>query len=288
MKQAKSLRYIVALLVLAAMTSLPSVAQSVFGTLLGTVSDPSQATVPNAKVALKNVSSGGVRRTVTNQDGFFTFGSIPVGPNYELSIEANGFSPYKATDFTFSGAETKSLNVTLRVGSTSDTVDVVSAVDAVPTVSGEKSSTLTRKEMENYAIVGRNAAEFIKILPGFSIAGTGTENRANFTGETAGINGNGDGGSQSPFNGAFSNNGLPNGSLDITADGAHVSDPGCNCATPVNPNTEFIEEFKVLTSNFSAENSKGPAVVATVGRSGGKDYHGSAYPVGPTSRDELE
>jgi len=277
MKQAKSLRYIVALLVLAAMTSLPSVAQSVFGTLLGTVSDPSQATVPNAKVALKNVSSGGVRRTVTNQDGFFTFGSIPVGPNYELSIEANGFSPYKATDFTFSGAETKSLNVTLRVGSTSDTVDVVSAVDAVPTVSGEKSSTLTRKEMENYAIVGRNAAEFIKILPGFSIAGTGTENRANFTGETAGINGNGDGGSQSPFNGAFSNNGLPNGSLDITADGAHVSDPGCNCATPVNPNTEFIEEFKVLTSNFSAENSKGPAVVATVGRSGGKDYHGSAY-----------
>ncbi len=277
MKQAKSLRYVVALLVLAAMTSLPSMAQSVFGTLLGTVSDPSQATVPNAKVALKNVASGSVRRTVTNQDGYFTFGSIPVGPSYELTIEANGFTSYKATDFTFSGAETKNLNVTLRVGTTSDTVDVVSAVDAVPTVSGEKSSTLTRKEMENYALVGRNAAEFIKILPGFSIAGTGTENRANFTGETTGINGNGDGGSQSPFNGAFSNNGLPNGSLDITADGAHVSDPGCNCATPVNPNTEFIEEFKVLTSNFSAENSKGPAVVASVGRSGGKDYHGSAY-----------
>lgn len=277
MKQAKSLRNVVALLALAAMTSLPSMAQSVFGTLLGSVSDPSQAVVPNAKVALKNMASGDVRRTVTNQDGNFTFGSIPVGPTYELSIEANGFTSYRATDFTFSGAETKNLNVTLRVGTTTDTVDVVSAVDAVPTVSGEKSSTLTRKEMENYAIVGRNAAEFIKILPGFSIAGTGTENRANFTGETVGINGNGDGGSQSPFNGAFSNNGLPTGSLDITADGAHVSDPGCNCATPVNPNTEFIDEFKVLTSNFSAENSKGPSVVSTVGRSGGKNYHGSAY-----------
>ncbi len=277
MKQIKSIRYLAAMFILAAMTSLPSLAQSVFGTLLGTVSDPSQAVVPNAKVALKNNESGGVRRTVTNQDGYFTFGSIPVGPAYELTVEANGFAGYKATDFTFSGAETKSLNVTLRVGTTADTVDVISAVDAVPTVSGEKSSTLTRKEMENYSIVGRNAAEFIKILPGFSIAGTGTENRANFTGETVGINGNGDGGSQSPFNGAFSNNGLPTGSLDITADGAHVSDPGCNCATPVNPNTEFIEEFKVLTSNFSAENSKGPSVVNTVGRSGGKDYHGSAY-----------
>ncbi len=73
-----------------------------------------------------------------------------------------------------------------------------------------------------------------------------------------GINGNGDGGSQSALNGAFSCNGLGAESIDITADGAHVSDPGCNCATPVNPNTDMIQEFKVLTSNFGAENAKGP------------------------------
>ena len=252
-------------------------AQSVFATLTGSVVDPSQAVVPGAKIALKNTASGDVRRTVTNQDGYFSFTSIPVGANYEVSVEAPGFTGYKATDMIFSGAETKSLNVTMKVGTTSDAVDVVSAVDAVPTVSGEKSATLTRKELDNYAIVGRNAAEFIKIMPGFSISGTGTENRTNFTGETIGINGNGDGGSQSPFNGAYSNNGLPAGSLDITADGSHVSDPGCNCATPVNPNSEFIAEFKVLTSNFSAENSKGPSVVTSVGRSGGTNYHGSVY-----------
>ncbi len=175
------------------------------------------------------------------------------------------------------GGDTRNLKIVMKVATTTDTVEVVTEIEAVPTSSGEKSSTLTRKEMENYAIVSRNAAEFIKILPGFSISGTGTENRTNFTGETMGINGNGDGGSQSPFNGAFANNGLPSGSLDITADGAHVSDPGCNCATPVNPNTEFIEEFTVLTSNFPAENSKGPAVVSSVGRSGGKNFHGSAY-----------
>ena len=261
------------------MVALPSVslAQSVFSTLSGIVSDASQAVVPNAKVALRNTASGDTRRTVTNQDGFFNFTSIPVGATYELLVEAQGFITYKATDLAFSGAETKSINVALKVGTTAESVDVVSAADAVPTVSGEKSSTLTQKELQNFAIVGRNAAEFIKILPGFAIAGTGTENRTNFTGETIGINGNGDGGSQSPFNGAFSNNGLPQGSLDITADGAHVSDPGCNCATPVNPNSDFIEEFKVLTSNFSAENSKGPSVVTSVGRSGGKDFHGSAY-----------
>lgn len=260
-------------------TALPTLSfgQSVFATLTGTVTDASDAVVPNARVALRNVASGDTRRTVTNDDGYFNFSSIPVGAAYELVVEANGFSSYKATELSFSGAETRGINVSLKVGTTADAVEVVSAVDAVPTVSGEKSSTLTQKELQNFAIVGRNAAEFIKILPGFSIANTGTENRANFTGETIGINGNGDGGSQSPFNGAYSNNGLPQGSLDITADGAHVSDPGCNCATPVNPNSDFIEEFKVLTSNFSAENSKGPAVVSTVGRSGGRDFHGSVY-----------
>ena len=87
--------------------------------------------------------------------------------------------------------------------------------------------------------MGSNAAEFIKIMPGFGIQ-NGTSNKSNYSGETIGINGNGDAGSQSPLNNAFSYNGLPSNSLDITADGAHVSDPGCNCDTPVNPNSDMI------------------------------------------------
>jgi len=92
-----------------------------------------------------------------------------------------------------------------------------------------------------------------------------------------GINGNGDGGSQSPLNGAYVSNGAGVNNIDITADGAHVSDPGCNCATPVNPNTDMIQEFKVLTSNFSAENSKGPIVINSIAKAGGHDFHGEAY-----------
>ena len=124
--------------------------------------------------------------------------------------------------------------------------------------------------------MGSNAAEFIKIMPGFGIQ-NGTSNKANFSGETIGINANGDAGSQSPLNNAFSYNGLPSNSLDITADGAHVSDPGCNCDTPVNPNSDMVSEFKVMTSNFSAENQKGPAVITSVAKSGGKDFHGSGF-----------
>ena len=113
-------------------------------------------------------------------------------------------------------------------------------------------------------------------MPGFGIS-NGTSNKANYNGQTIGINANGDSGSQSPLNAAFSYNGLPTNSLDITADGAHVSDPGCNCDTPVNPNSDFVQEFRVLTSNFSAEEQKGPVVITSVTKSGGKHFHGSAF-----------
>src|SRR5258708_4355600 len=113
-------------------------------------------------------------------------------------------------------------------------------------------------------------------MPGFAIS-NGTSNIASYDGQTSGINGNGNGGNQSPLNGAYSYNGLPGNSLDITADGAHVSDPGCNCATPVNPNSNMISELKVNMSNFSAENQKGPAVISSVAKSGGQRFHGSLY-----------
>ena len=251
--------------------------QSISGTLTGLISDPSGASVPNAKVTLKNEGSGDVRRTVSNSEGFFTFAAVPAG-SYELSVEAAGFVIYQVSNLAVQGAERRNVDVSMKVGSTAETVSVSAVADILtPVDSGEKSATLTTKQLQDFSVVGRSAAEFIKIMPGFAVAGTGTENRSNFSGENIGINGNGDGGSQSALNGAYNVNGLPGASLDITADGAHVSDPGCNCATPVNPNTDMIQEFKVLTSNFSAENQKGPAVIQSIAKSGTRDFHGTGY-----------
>jgi hypothetical protein len=143
----------------------------------------------------------------------------------------------------------------------------------VPVDSGEKSTTLNTKQLYNFVQVGSNAAALIAIMPGFGIK-NGTTNAANFSGQTIGINANGNAGSQSPLNNAYAYNGLPGNTLDITGDGAHVSDPGCNCDTPVNPNGDMIAEFKVTMSNFSAENQKGPAVISSVSKSGGQDFHG--------------
>ncbi len=261
---------------LATMLAANLAAQGIYATLTGEVIDPARAVVPQAKVTLKDSQSGSQRDTVTNSDGYFTFASVPVG-SYQLTIEAKGFVTYKVDGIDLNGGDKRNVDAQLTVGTTSQTVEVTGAVDVVaPVDSGEKSDIITQKELQNFVSVGSNAAEFIKIMPGFGIQ-NGTSNKSNYTGETIGINANGDAGSQSPLNNAFSYNGLPSNSLDITADGAHVSDPGCNCDTPVNPNSDMISEFKVKMSNFSAENQKGPAVITSVAKSGGKDFHGSAF-----------
>ena len=250
--------------------------QGLFATLTGVVTDPSGAVVSNANVKLLDAQSGSERTSVTDSQGYYTFASVAVG-TYNLVIETPGFQGYRVDGISLTGGDKRNVNVALQVGSASQTVAVSGTADILaPVDSGAKSATLPTKELQNYVQVGSNAAEYIKIMPGFGIQ-NGAQNKSNYSGQTIGINANGDSGSQSPLNNAFSYNGLPSNSLDIVADGAHVSDPGCNCDTPVNPNSEFLQEFKVLTSNFSAETQKGPAVITSVTKAGGAEFHGSAF-----------
>lgn len=254
----------------------PLNAQSIYGTITGTVYDPSGAVVANASVVLKNAASGDLRRSATNSDGYYSFSSVPVG-SYSLTVEATSFQKNVTEGIEVTGAASLSFPIKLTIGSSSIEVKVEGVAEQIiPTDSGEKSTTLTEKQLQDFTIVSTNAAEFIKILPGFAPRnnGDGLKSGTDYTGEVIGINGNGDGGSQSPLNGAFTANGVGVNNIDITADGSHVSDPGCNCATPVNPNADMIQEFKVLTSNFSAENSKGPIVINSVAKAGGHDFHG--------------
>jgi len=261
---------------LAALSVANMPAQSISGTITGIVTDPSNAVVANAPMKLRDMQSGSVRDTVTNHEGYYTFASVVPG-EYEIIVSAPGFEGYDKKSIVLRGGDKLNVNIGLKVGNTSNTVVVTGDVDLVqPVDSGEKADRLTSKELDNFIQLGANAAEFIKIMPGFGIA-NGTNNAANFNGQTIGINGNGGGGNQSPLNGAYSYNGLPSNSLDITADGAHVSDPGCNCATPVNPNSAMISELKITMSNFNAESQKGPGVISSVAKGGGQEFHGSAY-----------
>src|SRR5207245_10622983 len=196
-------------------------AQSIYGTITGTVYDPSGAVVANANVTLKNVASGDVRKGATNSDGYYSFSSVPVG-SYTLTVEASGFQKTVTEGIGVAGAASLSFPIKLAIGAATTEAKVEGVADQIiPTDSGEKSVTLTEKQLQDFSIVGRNAAEFIKILPGFAPRNNGDplKSGTDFSGEVIGINGNGDGGSQSPLNGAYVANGVGNGNVDITEDG---------------------------------------------------------------------
>lgn len=250
--------------------------QVLTGQLSGTVADQSGAVIPNANITLKNQFSGDTRKTVSNSEGVFAFASVPTG-EYTVVIEAQGFAKWERIGIKVSAGDRRTVaDIVLGTTAVTAVTDITATADSLaPADTGEKSITLTNKQIINLSLVGRSAAELIKALPGFTPI-TGLDNRPGYNGEAIGINGNGDGGKQSAI-GNFSANGTRSDALDIVADGAHISDPGCNCATPININPDMVEEFKVSTSNFGADVSKGPVVLNAISKGGGREFHGAAY-----------
>jgi carboxypeptidase family protein len=266
-----------------ALTALPRAgyAQRFTGDLSGTVTDESGAVIPGANVTLTNENSKDQRRTVTNEDGFFAFAAVPAG-TYTVGVQLQGFRPAEVRGVQLRAGDSRSLRtINLGVAGLEESVSVTADVPIVPLNSGEKSATLVAEQIENIPTVGRSAAELLKILPGLTPVTQGVTNRPGFTGEVIGINGNGEyqggGGNNQSAIGNFSGNGTRTDSLDITIDGAPGADPGCNCATSVNPNPEMTQEFKVLQSNFGAEHAKGPVAMSVVSKAGGREFHGTLY-----------
>ena len=110
------------------------------------------------------------RDTTTNGEGYYTFASVPVS-TYELTVEAPNFRQYKATDIGLGGGEQRKVNVQLQVGAAGETVQVnAENLSLAVTDSGEKSFALETEQLENFTQVGSNAAEYIKIVPGFGIS----------------------------------------------------------------------------------------------------------------------
>jgi len=270
MSQSKWILALVSLVVFA----LPSAfGQSQFGSLNGTVTDPSGAATSGANVVVKNMASGESRKTVTNQNGFFSMSTLPAG-TYQVTVDMTGFRKWMGSGIVLNGSDSKTMNVQLKVGSSSETIEVNAMVDSIATVdSGEKSALISSKELQDYSLVGRNATEYLKLLPGATLQNNNAVNRPSFDGQVVGINGFAVGNSAAGL-GAVAVNGQ---NIDITIDGQHSFDPGSTAANPVNPNPNMISEVKVLSSNFSAENAKGPVVVNTVTKAGGNNFHGEGY-----------
>src|SRR5690242_9181297 len=259
----------VALVALLIFTISAANAQTTTATLTGTVADVSGAVVPGATVNLRNESSGDLRKTVSNGNGYFTFAAVPPG-TYDVRVESSGFVAWEAKSVVLTAGDMRSVTgIKLAPSGQVETVEVDAAGNQItPVDTGEKSVLINEHILQNVPIVGQNAAEFIKIMPGMAFTG-GVVNQSSYAAS--------DERTGSGPVGSFSANGTRTAALDITSDGAHIIDPGCNCGQAMNTNADMTAELKVMTSNFGADEAKGPVVISVIGKSGGQQFHGELY-----------
>lgn len=251
------------------LSQVPMLAQNASASISATVADKTGAVVPNAKVVLKNDDSGITRQSITNGSGIFSFPAVPPG-SYSVTVTAPSFSPWEAKNIVLTQGASASLpNVTLQVEGTKQQVEIVSAADVVvPVDTGQSSQTLNRQMVEELSIVGRDAAELIKIMPGMGM--TGGLSQGMWNSYTTASN-------TGPI-GAFSANGTqPNGAMTMTSDGANLLDPGNQGTQTANINQNQVAEVSILTSAYGAEFAKGPVTFQAIGKSGGAQFHGGGY-----------
>lgn len=244
-------------------------AQQLTGTLSATVSDSAGAVVPNAKITMKNDASGDIRTTVSNGSGYFSITAVQPG-SYSVSIEAPGFKTWNQTGIVFSQGDSRTLpNVKLEVGKVTETVEIKAGADVVIPDNSEVSTTLNTQMIEDVPILGRDAGELLKVMPGMALT-NGLSQGSGFNDKVVGTN-------NGPV-GAYSSNGTqPNGSMAFMLDGANLVDPG-NAGTQIaNINQDMVSEVKVLMSSYSAEYAKGPVIFQAFSKSGGNQFHGEGY-----------
>jgi Carboxypeptidase regulatory-like domain len=250
---------------------LPVNAQNATGSLSGTVTDSSNAVVPDAKVVLKDEAQQTVRESVSNGSGFFNFQAVKPS-TYTLTVSAAGFTTWEERNIPFSqGASVNIPNIVLQVGGTKSEVAVVAANDViVPTDTGQTSTTLNQHMISQLSIAGRDAAELIKIMPGMGMT-NGLANKASFDPTTGTANNTG------PIGNYSANGSQPYGSMTMTSDGANLLDPGNQGTQTANINADQTAEVTLLTNAFGAEFAKGPITFQAIGKSGGAQFHGQGY-----------
>ncbi len=231
--------------------------QAVTSDLLGTITDPGDASIPGVQVQIRDQATGVTRTVVSNSEGVFRATNLPPGA-YTLTVKAQGFKTYTQQEINLASSETRDLGkIQLTLGSLVEEIQVTAVATTIQTASSEKSALVDGKQLTQLALRGRDLFGYLRLLPGV----TGAANN-----ETTGTGLSG------------SINGAPNNYKNFTVDGITDMDTGSNGTVHYEPNLDSIAEIRVLTTNYQAEygrNSGG--VVSVVTKGGGQQFHGSAW-----------
>jgi len=242
-------------------------AQGAGATLTGTVTDRSGAVIPKAEISVKNAATGVTRNSETNSAGFYTAPGLPPG-NYAVSVIAAGFSTALRTNVTLTVGAQQVLDFTMQVGQVSQNVEVTEEAPSIDLASSTISGSVDQRSVVELPLNGRSWSDLATLQPGVSSIKT-LPNVTNPDRIGRGL------GNQLTITGARpqQNNYLINGvSMNDYTNGAPGSMLGGNLGV------DAIQEFSVLTTNYSAANGRtSGGVISAVTKSGTNAFHGNAY-----------
>jgi hypothetical protein len=256
MKRNLIARLTISLLVLLVGTA-TALGQGTTSRVTGTVLDQQAAAVPGATATLTNEATNVSLTTETSESGVYVFDSVQPG-TYTVMVEKQGFKKFISTGNQVTVNLPATVNVSLETGSLEETVTVVASAEQVQTsTSGNIGSTIEQKTLEALPIVGtrgRNPLDLLNFQPGVVFGGN--------TGGAVNVNGSRD------------------RAFNFTLDGIDINEStaGGSNFTPLRTNPDSVQEFQVVTSNFTAELGRSSgAQVTLVTRSGTSEFHGNLF-----------
>ncbi|MGA8029924.1 MAG: carboxypeptidase-like regulatory domain-containing protein [Bryobacteraceae bacterium] len=245
-----------------------SVDAQVAASLSGIVTDPSGAIVSNAAITVKNEDTGAVRRSATNSAGLYQVTALPVG-HYEIQVNKAGFAEEIRTGINLVVGQQASVDLTLRLGTSSQQVTVNEDAPLVNVSPADISGLVGERQVKDLPLNGRSYDELLTLSSGV----------VNFTAEKTG----GIGVSNSTVGNNFAVSGnrpqqnlyLLNG-IEVTGAAENNMQPGGTSQELLG--VDAVREFNVLRDSYGAEYGKHPgAQVLIVTQSGGNELHGSLY-----------
>lgn len=236
-------------------------AQILYGSIVGNVTDASNAAVPGATVVITNKETSQSRETVTNDSGGYSFPTVLSG-DYNLNISKEGFRGLTRSDVIVTINNITRVEGSLQIGSVSDSVLITTQTALLQTDRSEVRSEVTSKSLENLPVPpGRNYQSILRTLPGFTPPSSAHSVPSNPSRALT-----------------YNVNGSSRSSNNTRIDGASSTNVQLPWVTGYVPGLESIETVNVVTNSFDAEQGlAGGAAINVLTKSGTNMLHGSAF-----------
>ena len=233
--------------------------------LTGLVADPNGAAIANASVRAKNRSTNVEQSVTTDSSGYYTFASLPVG-TYTVTAESQGFKKALRENVALEVGQKARLDYTLEVGAMSEAVMVTANAPILTTQEATTGGVIENKLVTDLPLSARNWDDLIALVPGVQADRYTEEGGGTANGRTGGANVHGIRSLQNNFVlDGVDNNSISENVQELTTQ-------------IVRPSVDSIQEFKVSTNPYSAENGRSPgSLISVTTKSGGNSFHGTAY-----------